>query len=336
MGLRKKIISGKALNRLLKFLLVVLLLAALYFDFSNKEKLDEVWQLFKIQLHSANAVWVLATLLLMPLNWLTETEKWFNLLKRYEKKLTRAHAIKAVLAGVSFSIFTPNRIGEYGGRVLFVSKKNQWKAVIINILGNISQIIVLLGVGAWGLIYMLNRFFETAPLINTALLMSWFIGSTLMLLGFFNIDIIIPLARRIPFLHHIKRFVKDIAVLRKFSNEELRAVLLFSLLRYGIYSVQYYLLLRFFGVQIGLLEALAGISTIFLLQTSIPLPPIMGLLARGNIAIYIWHFFYANELSVLAATFTLWVINLILPSFFGVLFIVNTNIAKSIGYDDEP
>ena len=333
--IQKKILSGKQFDLGLKTLFGVLLIGGLYWDLSHKDQLLEIWELFRVKVHGANFLWLAAALLLMPINWLSEASKWHNLLKRYEKKLSFKRSVVAVMAGVSFSIFTPNRIGEYGGRILFISKKNQWKAVIINIVGNISQIIVLLGAGALGLYFMLNAHFETNVIINSALIVVWVVGVFLMLFGFFNIDIVIPLARRIPFLHHVKRFVKDIMVLRRFSQEELRRVLLISVFRYVVYSLQYVFLLRFFGVEIGLMEGMVGVSTIFLLQTSIPLPPVMGLLARGNIAIYIWSFYGGNELSVLAATFSLWIINLILPAFLGMVFIFRTNIAKSLGYDDE-
>ena len=332
--LHKKLISSSQLNRVLKFTLVLLLSLGLYFDLSERDKISEIYNLFVQQISTLNFVWVTFAFILMPFNWLAETEKWYDLLRRYEV-ISRWKAIKAVLAGVSFSIFTPNRVGEYGGRVLFISKKNQWKAVIINVVGNISQIIVLLSTGAIGFIYMLNRFFNPNELIIWGLCMAFVVSVPLMVFGFFNIDIVIPLAKRIPLLHHIKRFVKDIHVLKQFNNYELRSVLLFSILRYGIYSFQYFLILRFFSVELGLFEAFAGISTIFLLQTSIPLPPVMGLIARGNVAIFVWSFFGANELAVLAATFTLWIINLILPSFLGVFYIFKTNIAKSIGYDEE-
>jgi hypothetical protein len=102
-----------------------------------------------------------------------------------------------------------------------------------------------------------------------------------------------------------------------------------------VYSTQYFLLLRFFGIDIGLIPAYFSIAAIFLIQTSIPLPPVMGLLARGNVAVQIWSFFGANQVSILATTFGLWIINLILPALFGTFFIFNVNITKSLGYDED-
>jgi len=93
--------------------------------------------------------------------------------------------------------------------------------------------------------------------------------------------------------------------------------------------------LQFFGVNAPFLEALAGISTVFLVQTSIPLPPVTGLLTRGQVALFVWSFFGGNEISVLAATYSLFVINLILPALIGAVFILKTNVLKSLGYANE-
>ena len=101
------------------------------------------------------------------------------------------------------------------------------------------------------------------------------------------------------------------------------------------YSVQFFFLLKFFGIDAPFLEALAGIATVFLVQTSVPLPPVMGLLTRGQVALFVWGFFGGNEISVLASTYSLFVINLVLPSLFGAVFILKTNVLKSLGYEKD-
>ncbi|MEZ4951553.1 MAG: hypothetical protein R2784_19525 [Saprospiraceae bacterium] len=116
---------------------------------------------------------------------------------------------------------------------------------------------------------------------------------------------------------------------------ELLRVLLLSFLRYLTFSIQFYLLLWFLGIEAPFLAALAGISTVFLVQTSIPLPPVLGLLTRGQVALFVWQFFGGNELSVLAATYSIFVINLLIPSLLGAVFIVQINVLKSLGYEND-
>ncbi|MCB0576837.1 MAG: hypothetical protein KDC61_19920, partial [Saprospiraceae bacterium] len=73
-----------------------------------------------------------------------------------------------------------------------------------------------------------------------------------------------------------------------FSRRDLLRVLFWSALRYGVYSAQYFMLLQFFGIKTGVFAGFAGIATIFLLQTVVPLPAFAGLLVRGNLAIFVW------------------------------------------------
>jgi hypothetical protein len=59
------------------------------------------------------------------------------------------------------------------------------------------------------------------------------------------------------------------------------------------------------------------------------------LVARGNLAVQAWAFFGANEISSLAATFTLWIINLILPALIGTFSLFYVNIAKLPAHEDD-
>ncbi len=124
-------------------------------------------------------------------------------------------------------------------------------------------------------------------------------------------------------------------MLRNYTSKELTKVLFFALARYATYTMQYYLMLKYFGIEVPLWTGLACIAAIFLLQTSIPLPPIMGLLVRGEVALFVWGNFCDSELNILASTFGLWVINMILPALIGIIFIVNINVLKSLGYENK-
>ena len=53
---------------------------------------------------------------MMFLNWLVEALKWRYMISKIEN-ISIMTAYRAVLTGITVSTFTPNRIGEYGGRV---------------------------------------------------------------------------------------------------------------------------------------------------------------------------------------------------------------------------
>jgi len=91
--------------------------------------------------------------------------------------------------------------------------------------------------------------------------------------------------------------------------------------RYSVYLGQYVLLIFFFGVTDQLIPAMLGVSTLFFLQSNLPLPPALSVLARGEMAIFLWSVFTSNVLGIVAATFSLWIINLVIPSILGAAII---------------
>ena len=326
----KKILQNKQLNLLIKLLVVVLLCWVIYRQVFAKENAAEIWSTFLNQLSRENIHWFILTIFFIPLNWAFETLKWQALVKNFEE-LSFWKCYQAILAGITLSLFTPNRIGEYGGRILLLKPENNWKGVIATLVGSFSQLLVLMGFGILGSLYFVHHFFDIESWIWMSMLFLGLFFSGLMLFCFYNVDLIVPIAKRIPYAHKLKRFVKHVKVLKNYSSKTLSIALLFAFARYLTYSLQYFFMLQFFGIEVSIINGIAGIATIFLFQTSIPLPPLMGLFVRGKIALDIWGLFSENELGILASTFSLWILNLIIPALIGTVFIIKINVVQSLG-----
>lgn len=333
---RNRVRSNRYLNLGVKVGVTVLLVLVLYYEISHHQHISEVWAAFVTQCHSVNIGYLIAVLILMPLNWLAEMEKWRQFVARYEY-MPRGRAFMAVLTGVTFSLFTPNRVGEYGGRVLYVQPRNQWRAVVANLVGNFCQFMVLLAMGVMGALYvlryldMMNRQWATALIVVSAAslpVLFWL---------YYHFELVIDFIKQIKILKPVLPLLRqlNLGVVRQFTKAERTSILAWAVLRFFIYAIQYYLLLVFFGIKTDILTGLAGISALFLLQTSIPLPPLSGLVARGNLAVLLWQQFGANEVAALAATFTLWVINLVIPALIGTFSFFYVNISKSLGYEKD-
>lgn len=330
----KKLLANRHINLLIKVTIVALLIWAIYQQVFAKEDVREMWDSFLLHFSGSNIIWILTVIILVPVNWGFETRKWHVLIKKFTSySFWQVYA--ATLAGVTVSIFTPNRVGEYGGRILLVDAKDNWNAAIATVVGSFSQLLVLLSMGLLGLLFFADYIYDIPVEFLILLVFFGAVGIVLMLFGFFNIDLIVPIARRIPFPVFIKKYLRHLLVLNKYTRRELLRTLGFACVRYLTYTVQYYLMLRFFGIEVPLFTALAGIATIYLLQTSIPLPPVVGLLARGPVALKVWSTFSDVPIDILAATFTLFVINLTVPAMIGAIFILQTNVMKSLGYQEK-
>ena len=330
----KRISQNTTLDLLVKGLILILLSYAIYRQVFSRDNVWDLWQAFLDSFGSSNLLYLLLVLGLMPVNWGLEALKWQQLTRKVVP-VSYWQLYKAVLAGVTVSLFTPNRVGEFGGRILLVDSKYNWPAVVAAGVGSISQMLVLICGGILGLVYFATNYLGWEWYLLESFLALGLGMIALMTFCYFNIDLVIVIARRIPGIERLKPYLKHLQVLREYGTAELGSALLFAFLRYATYTIQYYLILRFFGLNFPFLPAVSGIVSIFLFQTSVPLPPVMGLVARGELALLVWNNFGANEISILAATFTLFIINLSVPALFGMVFIIKTNILKSLGYEKK-
>lgn len=322
------------LAKIAQLLLVLLLLAATGLVLANQDGLPVLWTTFCRQLAGANLWWLGLCVLLMPLNWWTETQKWYPLVRKWEP-MSQGKALRAVLAGVTVSLFTPNRVGAFGGRVLFVSARNRWHAFSAHLMGDFAQWIVLFAFGGLGAIALLSPWLQADPRCAQLLALLALCVVASMLMIYFNLRAVLGFVGSLTGLRPVKRFVKGAALLARFERHELLGVLGWAFVRYWIYATQYFFLLKFFDIKITLWEGYSGIFTLFLIQTSLPLPLLAGLLARGNLAMIVWKTVGANEVSSLAATFALWIINLILPALVGTFSILFVNIAKTVVHEND-
>lgn len=321
----KKIYSGRAF--LIHRLLPALLAAGLLYELATQAPGEAF--LYAIAPFSGGSWWLLSgALALMPLNWWVEVCKWRSLIMRTEA-MSLPRAGQAVMAGVAVSLFTPNRVGEYGGRVLFVQPENRWFAAGATVLGNFAQVLVLVSGGTAGLLWLSHRLdWPGTAWLDHAVLPAY-CGLILLWLAYLNLPRARVRLRQYRIVKRLKRLVKvDTQHWPEVSRSDLAWQAAWATGRYLVYSLQYFLLLRCFGVSPGFFDGFAGISLLFLLQTGLPLPPLSGLLARGNLAVALWGQFGASAAASLSATFGLWIINLILPAFFGTFFLFYVRKAK--------
>jgi uncharacterized membrane protein YbhN (UPF0104 family) len=318
-------------NILFKISFLLFFGAILYYEIFKRENLPELYNQFSKQIVNGKTAWFWLTVVLMPFNWVAETWKWLPLVRKVENDFSFWKGYKSILTGVTLSLFTPNRIGDYGGRILYVQPENHLKTIFATLIGSFAQQIVLISFGLLGLSYFLHLFWQIEKFWWYGIIWGSCTLITVIIIAFINIRLFIPLARRLKLLR-IRHVLKSAKILKAYTTAELFTTLCWATTRYLIYTFQYYCILRFFGIDAPFLHAIACIATIYVIQTSIPLPPVFGLLARGEIAIKVWSLFPSglnNEIGILAATFTLWIINLIIPSLLGLILLLKTNFFKT-------
>jgi uncharacterized membrane protein YbhN (UPF0104 family) len=278
--------------------------------------------------------YLLLTLLLMLINWGLETYKWRFLIMKIEK-LHFISALKAVLVGVTFSSFTPNRVGDYFGRAAMLENADKRKGFLITIIGSIAQTIVTVIAGTIGFFWLMNIFplnGYPAKFTSITAIVILIVTNVLLLLFYFKMSGINRLIQKIRFLKNTLTYFE---VLAAYSFKELFHVLLLSLFRYFVFAAQFYLLLLIFDVKIPVWDGLALISVIYIVATVIPTIALTELGIKSAAAIYFFELYFRQlsvsgdfAINVVAATFLLWIINLVIPAIAGSFYVYKMKLFK--------
>lgn len=311
----------KIIIRLIKGIVISIMIGILYVQVFKKNDLSVLLSEFKSSLAlKGNWVYLFMAICLVPLNWLLESKKWKLLVNEFQS-FKFYDSIKSVLSGVSVAIMTPGRIGEYGGRLVGITPKNRPKAIVANLISSLSQNIINIGIGLIGILFFMQRFMPIDQNIFVSLLSISTVFIGIMTIVYFRIDLLGNVLAYLPNWKWIRKIRFSVASFQKMDQSTLFLLLGFSFLRYTTYSIQYVLLLFFFGVTNDILASILGVSALFFLQSNLPLPPALSVLARGEMAIFLWSVFTSNVLGILAASFSLWIINLVVPALLGAIII---------------
>ncbi|RZL30235.1 MAG: hypothetical protein EOO96_18535, partial [Pedobacter sp.] len=131
----------KILANLLKVAIVAF---AFWFIYNKLTKHNDLKAFLKL-LDSipSQQIWLVlgGVFILMLFNWGLEAVKWKQLIQRVEQ-ISLWRSIESVFCGLTWAVFTPNRLGEYGGRVFFLSPKRRIIGVVAMTVGNIGQLVL--------------------------------------------------------------------------------------------------------------------------------------------------------------------------------------------------
>jgi uncharacterized membrane protein YbhN (UPF0104 family) len=308
----KQFFQNKLLNTLIKVLMFGGLLFVLYRQLFSNEKMDIAYQHFLLNF-DGNFLLLSFVILLMVANWSIESIKWKLLIDKLHP-ISWLEAIEGILFGVTFSLFTPSRIGEFGGRV-FALNTDRKEAIVSTIIGSLAQIVVNLSLGALGLLIYSIWYEKMDPYFLFAFIFIYVLMVAAIHFCFYNLDAV---STKFSNFSIFKRIYKYIHIIDLYSNKDFLKLEILSIIRYGIYCLQFVLLLYFFGFQLSFSTAMILVAAIFFVQTINPINiALIDFGFRGNVAAYFLAGFTANPIAIIATTITLWFINLIIPAIIG-------------------
>ncbi len=260
--------------------------------------------------HAHRWLFVSAFLLLF-VNWALEAFKW-KLLLRKIIPITFFKSFRSILAGVTTGVFTPNRAGEFGGRVFDLEEGHRMEAALLSFAGGLIQLSVTI-LAALPAIFMdrMSSVYLGEHIRLSLLLLVITLGLCAVLWCFK--DRIAPKAK--PFFRLFPAYPWLVWL----------KVFVLSFFRYAVFSFQFYLLLKGFGIELSAGQACLSIPLTFFAGTVIPTFALSEIAVRGSVSVLFIGVYSADSPAILSASFLLWIINIALPALAGSIFVLRIN-----------
>lgn len=307
--------SFKKIGWVFKWLLLVAMLSYLYVTIREKgQSLQDVLQLLRERLTANHFAEFAMVILLTPLNWACESRKWQLLAQKIEN-ISFLQSLKGVLSGLALGFIMPNNVGDAAGRVLSLQSHQRLTGVGAALLSNGLQFYVSLFFGTlgWGFFIGQHSTLQNWPQLTLL--------GVLIVTLVFGIWLIISRKNAERYLERFKwfRWIEPyVDVIAQYDLVEIRRAFRWAVLRYGVFTLQFDLLLSIFDVSLPILTALACIFLVFFAKTLIPALNFLGDLGiREASSLYFFSFYNIAPAQVVAVTLTLWCINILLPVLVG-------------------
>lgn len=282
----------------IKLLIVSGAIYYIYWHFKGDKKIDFI---------QINDYLTFENLLILTIfssiNWILEIFKWRHLVSSF-KEISFVEAMEQSLGSLTASIFTPNRIGEYGAKALYFPKENTKKILVLNFIGNSSQMFITICFGLIGILFtdFKYKIFDLILAITVIVI------------------ICLPF---LYFVRNIKIYGFSILTLISFPSDFLIKNIWFSLTRYFVFSIQFLFLLFVFNIKIDFTTAIGTIYVMYFLASIIPTIHFMDVTIKGSVALFLFGQLGVDDWKIAAIISIMWLFNLVLPLLVGSVFVLN-------------
>lgn len=318
--IQRKIVKLETVWMVFKWIIVGFLLYGIFSILENRtDEIGLVSYHLKRAISVKNTFFFLGVFLMSFLNWGLEAKKWQILVRKVET-ISFKNAYKSVLMGLSLGFISQADLGDLAGKMVMIKNENRKKSTGAILLGGGLQSYTSLLFGTLSLVYFMTNVFPKESGFYEIVLLLCFLGILIgMVLLYFrkNIDVFFD---KIPFFTFAKPFL---IVLKSYSHEEIVEVFALSCVRYLIFSLQFLIILLLFQIPLSITDLLMIIFFVFFVKTIVPsISFISDLGVRGITSLYLFEFYNVSPSLVIASTFTIWVINILIPVLIGTLVLL--------------
>lgn len=315
-----KIKHKKQWRLLGKVLILILSLLFVYNRLIDAPDIHNALGLFS-KFWSNNYIYIILTILLIPVNWGIEAFKWKFVIGSMVS-LNFREAFKSVVSGVTIGMYTPNRVGEFGGRILYLPKGYRTVGALKSMVASFTQFIVTMVCG-W-ICFSVFLLFYSSPNLSETFFSSYTIWimtllSLVLLFLLINIRKVWRFLSRFKFIQNrYHQFQQS-----KVSFTEIWILLALSFIRYLVFITQFYLVTLFCDLSLSYWQVFFASSNLYLLMALLPMFTIgePGLRAALTVAFFSP---FTTMISVITlGSLLLWFFNVFFIALVGSVFILS-------------
>lgn len=290
----------------------LLFFSFIYRELKHEADLTERWVLLQQRLQGDELKYLLFAILLLPLNLALEAQKWRRLMSP-TFKFKPFLGIRAICTGLTVSLFTPNRIGEFAGRILYLPGRYRVAGIFATFIGSLAQYVVY-WLAAFVALYFGAADLPVPPAMRPLLMVLCSLGVILLLTFYFGANRLLQWLKgkkwKLP-------FVRFLVICGRYPARVLLTVFVLAVGRFLIFCTQLYVLMLFIGFPMDHHKAITLLPLLFIAQTLIPSFVITDLGVRGGLALFLFESWAGSVILALLPSYLLWFLNIIFPSFLG-------------------
>jgi hypothetical protein len=277
----------------------------------KKVLINQDWKnikdIFKGQLVSISFLdWVILFLFMFA-NLFVESIKW-NVVIKHNNPQSIYKSLQSVFIGQAFAFFTPNRIGEYAGRTMFLNAGNKLIGIAQMAWTSYAQLLITIVFGTTALFFNLSAYAgSNISWLFWVQLLSPLVGLLATFFFFYN--------------NTWQGWLSPLNVLQ-IKNSVKFQLLGWSLIKYTCFLVQYILLAKLLKMDIPISTLSMSLSIMFLCLSILPTISATEWVVRGQVLIMILTPFYSNNITVVSLSSIIWGINFLIPAIIGTMLLL--------------
>jgi uncharacterized membrane protein YbhN (UPF0104 family) len=301
-----------------KLVFTLLILSYIYHTFENEQKGIQDIGLVYQEILSADHIFIISLiLLLVPVNWALESLKWQRLARK-AVPVTFWEAFRGTLTGLAIGVAAPAQLGDTLGRIASLRSDDRLKAIGAAVVSNGIQFYVSIIGGGLGLAWVGDKL-GLDPLSRSLLyvLLAVLILAALLIVSFRR-----RLTNWKPEKVFLSKLLSYFRIIGQYTASDLLVSSTYGFLRYAVFLSQFVLVLSLFDFGLSLINLSACAALIFLAKTLIPAINVLGDLGlREFTALFVFKQYNLPAEEIIAATFLVWIINVLGPILIGIFLI---------------